>query len=1167
MSGYGTSPRASPGPATEPSEGQGSTQPPIALAVDFTIRGHQFTSIEKMETQLTAWENELSKADYTEVMEDLCSQLAAAAQNNIASWLAIKKMVMDRARRTIPRFHMERFEKEADANRKRLENNRKVVGETWGSLGLRIIDIRTSSTWNKRLGQMAREIQDYATASRLIARCVLQRLAHVGKGRSASIEVQPMDVNQAWDLWKKNGKDAAHEITAEELDAACHTSTIYISSSTGLPTYEKPRRALTAGIDTEVATPFSGILGQPASSGLLQRKPMSSPLRTGIAFSPAAAPVDAQDGSCTPDPSVEDVDENEHQEQATAGLPRLLRPSARKENVYADPSDDESEAESVTSADPAFVSESIPMAESAALEQSMSQSHTQTLPEAAPVASHSAPPVQNESRDESTPIPVSLSPAALPQPVMVEDEFRTELPPTSAILSPVVALPHPAAAENESREESTPIPGSPLPAALPRPIMVEDDSYNQSPPASTNPSPGLLPQPPLPQPVDTSGSEVPAPQPACTEQNEPENIPNDDVDTDNQPGCVCITHQLFSDAHISEIELLTKSVKKSGLKAWEVLQECCRALRQRMLEAEKRERHDDIICPSHLQKLVSALGLVDTGLSRGRQVKRLTYIALRTNSYEDFKLLWHHPRCFQWFRGAKKPESSPPQRNLLEPWRIRSKVQFQTWMSNLTNLFNERADDILLNILSIATPDQDLYAGQYSRSNFLDNGSAVLSGLFTWLAEPISAGQKSIFEQVMWETNVVPHHLRHTHEAEQSIVVYGQQYSLLQQLIQPDPCFFLLSLLAEPAQKQTLAHVSFPHPAKIIMSSGPRDHLVIPADWTTDRQKWPNLPICAIVPVTVQSEPCTIHVLSATRTPQGMDELITTYNKVARDISEPEAPQGPSCHFTETVMNTLQEQESPVVHQETMLVPTGSIALLRGNVGWSLMMPTTGQQVVLQPQLLPLDDQADVVMVTESITERKLQNYRREGRPVMSSVYGSRYTDHRGFHAWSIPTRLPGVSPLSEAIEQQRSWTDAKVLIELNCLLNYNRDEFHAYIQHWRTVARTTLLWHLHWSQKTESAVFGERSYSKDDGDIEAEILSDIEEGMDVSASSVDSNYMFGTQDDRADDDAEEEDYGEDEDMEEDEPRATRTDVTRKHSRDGTGASDGQPSKHARVGK
>jgi hypothetical protein len=53
-------------------------------------------------------------------------------------------------------------------------------------------------------------------------------------------------------------------------------------------------------------------------------------------------------------------------------------------------------------------------------------------------------------------------------------------------------------------------------------------------------------------------------------------------------------------------------------------------------------------------------------------------------------------------------------------------------MSNLTNLFNERADDILLNILSIATPNQDLYAGQYSRSNFLDNGSAVLSGLFTW---------------------------------------------------------------------------------------------------------------------------------------------------------------------------------------------------------------------------------------------------------------------------------------------------------------------------------------------------------------------------------------------------------------------------------------------------
>jgi hypothetical protein len=36
----------------------------------------------------------------------------------------------------------------------------------------------------------------------------------------------------------------------------------------------------------------------------------------------------------------------------------------------------------------------------------------------------------------------------------------------------------------------------------------------------------------------------------------------------------------------------------------------------------------------------------------------------------------------------------------------------------------------------------------------------------------------------------VQHHLRHTHKAEQSIVVYGQQYSLLQQLIQQDPCFF-----------------------------------------------------------------------------------------------------------------------------------------------------------------------------------------------------------------------------------------------------------------------------------------------------------------------------------------------------------------------------------------
>jgi hypothetical protein len=96
-----------------------------------------------MEMQLARWHRELSAEDYVSVMEDLCSQVATAAHNDIAPWLAVGKMFMERARGTIPHLKkvttssaygsswktIEAFEKESNANQRRLKSNRQVVDD------------------------------------------------------------------------------------------------------------------------------------------------------------------------------------------------------------------------------------------------------------------------------------------------------------------------------------------------------------------------------------------------------------------------------------------------------------------------------------------------------------------------------------------------------------------------------------------------------------------------------------------------------------------------------------------------------------------------------------------------------------------------------------------------------------------------------------------------------------------------------------------------------------------------------------------------------------------------------------------------------------------------------------------------------------------------------
>jgi hypothetical protein len=135
-----------------------------------------------------------------------------------------------------------------------------------------------------------------------------------------------------------------------------------------------------------------------------------------------------------------------------------------------------------------------------------------------------------------------------------------------------------------------------------------------------------------------------------------------------------------------------------------------------------------------------------------------------------------------------------------------------------------------------------------------------------------------------------------------------------------------------------------------------------------------------------------------------------------------------------------------------------------------------GARLALQPQLMAVEDYFKKdARLSNGVSLAELEDHRRSLVPVQTSPFGVKRA--LKIPAAEIGDRLPGISPLSEAIALQKRFDNNLVLREIAVLLGGNKDDIAAYLEWWQKAAVSSLSLRFSMFRGAEDYAYGNNSW------------------------------------------------------------------------------------------
>lgn len=392
-----------------------------------------------------------------------------------------------------------------------------------------------------------------------------------------------------------------------------------------------------------------------------------------------------------------------------------------------------------------------------------------------------------------------------------------------------------------------------------------------------------------------------------------------------------------------------------------------------------------LLCRNHVRQLAKLVGLrVEAG--HELFVQRLAFTATNASTYEEFKIKVLEGRdTSHWFRNVVPIQDRPQSRYLLHPYRFKAANDTKGCLERLQQKIQANSDNILSDILSWYVEDHATIPTQ-------DFSYVDVPMVFNWIFD--NQSRRSIADIAMTEASIHRFHLKTAERPENSgnHLAFGFQFSLVQQIIEQHPLFYLLNLLLQPGTEKSMFLVSYPNPAIISASHGGSGYV-----FSADPRTGELAPFRAVLPIMEEGNNSCDSVLECLHGATDMRDFLQQYMSTDMEHSVAAERSVSGYRLDPDVVNTVVSAQSSQFSVAPLPIKTGSIRLLKGTVATA----SRGERFALQPQLVPVAHYDTVPVLCNGISLEDLQKHRVYRKPLpghfqiacqASQLYRRRYS-------------------------------------------------------------------------------------------------------------------------------------------------------------------------------
>jgi hypothetical protein len=534
--------------------------------------------------------------------------------------------------------------------------------------------------------------------------------------------------------------------------------------------------------------------------------------------------------------------------------------------------------------------------------------------------------------------------------------------------------------------------------------------------------------------------------------------------------CLCVLNDYMTR---EMMEILSKVSQAWSLKAQEEALGFIQAQKEIFTEGsnEYQSSGKRLLCQEHVKQLSKRLGLRVGTAHYGELLYRLAYVATTADSYSEFqeKLLGREPTdC--WFRNGVHV---PVQRNALHPYRFTLINSPKTHISRFQEKLRSNSYTILCDLLTWFGAD-NAEVKSIQDISYID-----LPCIFNWLLE--DGQHQSVAEMAKLEATIHQHHLCSAEKRENSMnhLVLSHQFSLIQQLLEQHPVFYLLYLLLQPNEDKPLFLVSYPNPVINTIGSV-RDAFTFPCNLLVNKH---HDMLRAMIPILPETYDSCDYILTGISMPDDTNRFWTEYKQAASTLSVSIDEAMLVSLDPEVVTHVVAESPGKFALVQAP-IPTGSIRFLSSTTATSPY--GSGERLVIQPQLVPVNYSSSEAVLSNGIFLKDLEGSRDTFTPLTKTAFGVQLGQK--IPPCPIADTLPSPSALSEAIQQKRSFESPAVLSEIAVLLSGDKEHFMSYVSAWQAAASTSLKLRLDAFQYAEHFAYGEKSSVNDNSDLKSDI-------------------------------------------------------------------------------
>lgn len=458
----------------------------------------------------------------------------------------------------------------------------------------------------------------------------------------------------------------------------------------------------------------------------------------------------------------------------------------------------------------------------------------------------------------------------------------------------------------------------------------------------------------------------------------------------------------------------------------------------------------DNICTDHARNLCKLLHLYANG-THAEMAHRINVLYSRSGEWDTLKKEYE-----QWF----KPTSG---KEIITCFRFEPRPQMPL-VADFARL-NLSLED--LSLRCFGTIDKS-----FVRQKSLEwkrDGSVVLP-LFRWLSEDWDGQHPDgLLSMISEEIDMYDWHYRPRRHAPRVGWAKNMWFSLIQQLVRQDPCYYMFYVFYRPDHLWRL--ISFPYYAKstYLGEKTAFRHIDINVNDLLNSKRCANAIQGSITVKDEDQQNCTESLL-------GMHHHLGTWWK---DLKDRECCKDGLIHKVTSDMWKPADEQKFGLTWKRQICRAGDVRISLPHLPHGSTGPATMNRRTILPWFVGIREDHETLECIESGSWTELSNCHRdftspEKTPSgwSSAKYGGRLQ-----HAFAATVRLSDLGSASDALVGRGRWDSPNVIQELDILFSADSNLAFQHIEAWRTNVRVRYEQAFRLLVETEKAIFGSNSF------------------------------------------------------------------------------------------